>query len=505
MASEVTPLPSPTGGWNTRDPLDGMPQEDAIQLDNFFPDTGFVFLRKGHIEHCDTTETDPIGTLFAYNGGAAKDLLAAVAGDILDVTTSTPAVLATGYNSDVWTYTNHSAGGTPRLIAANDSGSDVPWVYDGATVAPVVVTGVTDTDLSQVVLHAQRLFYVEKDTLKVWYTTAGAFQGALTLFDFGPFCKKGGTINAVGSWTRDSGGGGADDMFAMVTTEGEVLIYSGIDPSSATDWLLQGVFAVGKPIPGARCLVNTGPDLVLICSDGFQPLSEYLVYGSTRAKDTQLARKIANAASTAVTDYRLLPGWQGQLYSDASMLIVNVPQSETLIYQYVANTTTGSWCRFIGMNARCWATLDGDLYFGGTDGVVYQAWTGTVDVTSDIVGQMVTSYQYVGGRGAQKQFLMCRPVLQVTGPLTYALGVNVDYSAPATLPVVTSNNLSGSLWGTGLWGTAIWASSSYSLQRTWAGVSGIGYSVAVHMQVSTQTISVRVNSFDLMHQKGWAI
>lgn len=504
-AGQTVSMPSPTGGWNTRDPLDQMSPQDAIQLDNFFPDTGSVALRKGCVEFCDTGEADPVGTLFPYSGGGTQNLLAAVAGSIYDITGGTPTSLDSGYNSDVWSWTNHSTSGTPRIIAANDSGSDVPWVYDGATVTPVAVTGVTDTNLSQVMLFAQRVFYVERNTLSVWYTTVGAFQGALTEFDFGPLCKRGGTINALGTWTRDNGAGGADDLFVVVTTEGEVLLYSGIDPATADDWVLQGVFTVGKPIPGPRCLVNTGPDLVLICADGVQPLSEYLIYGSTRASDTQLARKIANAAQSAVADYGALAGWQGITYGLASMLLINVPQTETTAYQYVANTTTGAWCRFKGWNAYCWAVHDDALFFGAADGLVFQAWTGTIDDVSDIVGEIVTSYQYVGGSGANKRFTLCRPVLQVDGRLVYSLGINVDYSNTGYLPTVSSNTPSGAVWGTSLWGGAAWGSGSLSLQRSWSGVSGIGYAAAVHMLVSTQTMTVKVNSFDLMYERGWAI
>lgn len=504
MPSQVASLPSPTGGWNTRDPFDRMPPQDAIQLDNFFPDTNYCQLRRGHIEHCDTGETDPIGTLFSYSGGGDDVLLAAVAGDIVDVTTATPASLATGYNSDIWNYTNHSSGGTPRLIACNDSGLDVPFVFDGTTVTPAVLTGVTDTDLSQVLLHAQRVFYVQRGTLSVWYTTAGAFQGALTQFDFGPFCKKGGTINAIGSWTRDNGTGGADDLFVVVTTEGEVLLYAGTDPAAGI-WELNGVFAVGKPVPGPRCLVRTGPDLVLLCADGFQPLSEYLLYGTTRAVDTSLARKIANAAQSAVATYGSLTGWQGIIYGEASMLLINVPQSSTTVYQYVANTTTGAWCRFLGMDAFCWAVLDGKLYFGQAGGIVCQAWTGPADITSDIVGAVITSYQYVGGMGAQKRFIMCRPVIQTNGPITYSLGVSVDYSTLQTLPTISSNDTSGGLWDAAIWDSSVWATTTMTVQKNWAGVSGIGYSVAVQIKVSTQTLSMRLNSFDLMYERGWAI
>lgn len=503
---QTVSIPAPTGGWNSRDPLDAMPQDCAYQLDNFFPETGTVSLRSGHVEFCDTGEGDPIQTLFSYSGASDEKLLAAVNGKIYDVTSGTVgAALATGYAKDVWTWTNYASGGGTFLIGANDSGSDVPFVYDGATITDVAVTGVTDTDLSQVVLHAQRVFYVERNTLSVWYTTAGAYQGALTQFDFGPLCRKGGSINAIGSWTRDNGAGGADDLLCIVTTQGEVLLYSGIDPSTAADWQLKGIFTVGLPVVGPRCLVNTGPDMVLFCADGFQPLSDYLQYGETRAGSTDLARNIGNSAQEAVALYRSEPGWQGILYSDSSMMIVNVPQTGGTFWQFVANTTTGAWCRFKGLDGYCWGRLEGNVYFGGASGIVYKAFTGATDNGSDIVAEMITSFQYVGGRGVNKRFTMCRPVLQTNGQLQYGLNVAVDYANPSPLAVVNSNVPAGSVWDTAIWDAGIWSTEDLSLQRVWSGVSGIGYAVAVHMLISTHTISVNVNSFDLMYEQGWSI
>jgi hypothetical protein len=503
---QTVSLPAPTGGLNSRDPLDSMPADNAFLLDNFFPETSTVRLREGYVEFCDTGQADPVQTLFSYSGAGSDQMLAAVSGNIYDVSTSTPsAALGTGFATDVWSWSNFASGGGAFLLMANDSGADIPQVYDGATLTDTALTGVTDTELSQVVLHAQRVFYVQRNTLSVWYTTAGAYQGALTQFDFGPLCRKGGTINAIGSWTRDNGSGGADDLFVVVTTQGEVLLYSGIDPATAGDWVLKGIFTTGLPVRGPRCLMNTGPDMVLFCADGFQPLSDYLQYGETRAGQTDLARNIGNAAQESVANERNEPGWQGILYSDGSAMIVNIPQGSGTFYQYVANTTTGAWCRFKGWDAYCWGRLQADVYFGGDAGIVYHAFNGVSDNGIDIVGEMVTSYQYVGGRGVNKRFTLCRPVLQTNGQLQYSLNVNVDYASPAPLATVNSNPATGSLWDSGLWDDALWGEDSLSLQRVWSGVSGLGYAVAVHMKVSTHTLSVNVNSFDLMYEQGWSI
>lgn len=259
--ASIGTIPCPVGGWNAYNSLDNMPPTDAAVLTNFFPETSNIRLRRGYIEHCDTGESTPVGSLMEWSGGSSSQLLAATNGKIIDVTSSTPSVLATGYGSDIWSTTSFSSAGGQYLLAANDSGADTPFVYNGTIVAAVVVSGVTATDLCQVHLYNQRVFYVERNSLSVWYTTAGAFQGALTEFDFGPFCARGGEIAAVATWTRDNGFGGVDDLFIVVTTKGELLVYIGPNPGSSTTWSMQGRFVLGEPVKGAalRCPHWPGP------------------------------------------------------------------------------------------------------------------------------------------------------------------------------------------------------------------------------------------------------
>jgi len=482
-----------------------MPPTDAAVLTNFFPETSNIRLRRGYIEHCDTGESTPVGSLMEWSGGSSSQLLAATNGKIIDVTSSTPSVLATGYGSDIWSTTSFSSAGGQYLLAANDSGADTPFVYNGTIVAAVVVSGVTATDLCQVHLYNQRVFYVERNSLSVWYTTAGAFQGALTEFDFGPFCARGGEIAAVATWTRDNGFGGVDDLFIVVTTKGELLVYIGPNPGSSTTWSMQGRFVLGEPVKGPHCVVRTGPDLVLLCADGYQPLSTYLATGRSRAQTTNLGLKIGNAASQAVRSYKSLDYWHGCLYPEGTALIINVPNSATEFVQHVVNTTTGAWCKFTGLQAYSWGLLNGNPYFGSSGGIVYRWDTGSADGDADIVGEIVTAFSFPGGRGAQKRFTMIRPVVEVNGNITYAMGVNVDYNLSTTLPTISSNVPTGGTWGTAIWGTSTWGVGGTNIQRRWVGVTGIGYAVAAHLKVATQTVSMSVNSFDLAMEPGGPI
>lgn len=504
MPIQVVSYLSPTGGWNSFNARDNMPETDAVILDNFFPEMSYVRLRNGYTTHCDTgAGAHNVGTLMTYNSGTTSVLLAACNGHIYDVSTNVPASLVAGKGSDIWSFTNYRSSGS-KLLAANASGLDKPIVYDGATIADVAVTGVTDTSLSMVHIYMLRTFYVQKDTLSVWYTTAGAYQGALTEFDFGPLCTKGGSIAAVNTWTRDNGFGGSDDLFVVVTTEGEVLLYSGTNPGDASAWSMSGRFVVGTPVAGPHCVVSTGPEMILLCEDGFQPLSQYLSLGESRATMTNLAQKINKDASDAVQLYGSNTGWQGLLYPRGTALYINIPvdTSAGTYYQYVVNTATGSWCRYTGMNATSWAVFNNAPYFGGTDGKVYLSDNGPADGASDIVGEICTAFKYAGSRGVQKRFTLARPVLQVSGNLRYTMDVATDFDTSETLPTVSFNYSSGSLWGTGLWGTSIWGQGNTSLFRRWSSVSGLGFASAVRLKVSTQSIAVKVNSFDIGFEMG---
>jgi len=505
--ASIATIPTPVGGWNVMSSLDNMPPADAVILDNMFPETSAVRLRRGYNEHIDTGETDPVKTLMEYAGGDNIQLLACVAGKVFDVSDGAIAAveLATGYSTDIWSFTNYSTAGGQYLLAANLTGMDVPWVYDGTTVSPVVVSGVTATDLIYVSIYQQRVFYVEKDTLSVWYTAAGAFQGALTQFDFGPFCTRGGEIAAITTWTRDNGFGGVDDLFVVATTKGEVLIYNGPNPSVDTTWAMQGRFIVGEPVKGPHCLVRTGPDVIFLCSDGFQPLSSYLQMGQTRAQETDIASKIGNAASDAVKLYDTLDGWQGFLYPEGTALMINIPTDTDAFMQYVVNTTTGAWCRYLGLTSYTWCRFNGEPYFGGDAGKVYLWDTTPSDNGSDIVGEVLTAFNFLGSRAAQKRVTMTRPVVTVNGTLSYVLGVNVDFDTTSSLVAASSNIPVSGTWGFATWDSDRWGAAAGMVQRRWIGVHGTGYAVAVHLKVSTHTVSMYCNSFDVAFEPGGPI
>ena len=141
---------------------------------------------------------------------------------------------------------------------------------------------------------------------------------------------------AATAWTINTTGYGVVDHLVFISSQGEVVMYSGSDPSSATAWTIAGMFRIGRPI-GRRCFQKIGGDVVLITADGAYPLSKAL-----RSDDTQpseaITDKIANLINSDVQSYGNNFGWQPILYPIGNKVLINVPYQENAVcYQYVSN------------------------------------------------------------------------------------------------------------------------------------------------------------------------
>ena len=82
--------------------------------------------------------------------------------------------------------------------------------------------------------------------------------------------QLGGYLVAAGTWTIDAGYG-VDDNLVFITSNGEVIVYSGTDPSDITKFALVGVWRIGKPV-GKRCLMKYGGDMIILTYNGLYPL-----------------------------------------------------------------------------------------------------------------------------------------------------------------------------------------------------------------------------------------
>lgn len=477
-------LPPPVEGWDTREALADMPVKRAVILDNWFPGTDKVTLRRGHSSHATGmsgnvesllpyTPVTGTGELFAANGGSIYDVSAAGA---------VGAAVATGFSNNRFQHVQIGTAGGNFLLVMN--GEDTPQTYDGTTWANATMTGPTIANLIWCNLHQRRLWFGEKESLTAYYLAVNAITGAASSFSLAGLAGLGGYIMAMGTWSRD-GGAGADDVAVFFTSEGQAILYSGTDPSSASTWSLVGVFNIGKPI-GRRCMIKAGADLIMVTQDGYVAASSILSSDRAQAERVAISQQINKAVNDAVRDYGALFGWQPFIYPKGAMLLFNVPQSTTKIYQHAFNTITQAPCRFTGVNALCWGLLNDNAYFGGADGVVYKFDDGKSDAGSAIAGDALQAFSDLGAPGVNKKITLVEPLFESDGNPNAALDLNTDYQVKAPTAVSAASANTSATWGVSKWGVDTWGSAS-QIYRGWRGVRGIGRSSALRVRVSTTT------------------
>ena len=508
--NNVASLPAPVGGWNARDSLANMAPTDAVTLDNLFPGVSSVSLRGGYSKHA-TGMTGQVESLLVYNAAGTDKMFAVVGGNIFEVTTAgvVGAAKVTSLSNSRWEYTNITTSGGGYLYAAN--GADKPLLFDGSTWTPIdgastpAITGVTTTTLFAPTLFKNRMWFIQKDSLKAWYLPTASVGGAANVLDLSSVAHLGGTIVAMASWTIDAGYG-VDDNLVFVTDQGEVIVYRGTDPTSASTWALIGVWIVGAPI-SRRCLQKYGGDLLILTLDGLIPFASAL-QSSRLDPQVALSDKIQGAFAAAARSYKSNFGW-GLLYNPLNnALMVNIPIAAGSQEQFVMNNITKAWCRFTGWNANCFALLNDKPYFGG-DGYVAVCWTlgsgvaGFNDDGLDINTRALQAFNYFETRGVIKYFTRARPTLYSNGQPTVNIGINVDFQTNADLGALSYVATQYGLWDVGLWNQAVWG-AELIITNNFVGIQGIGYCGGLVFNSASRNVSLEWASTDVVYQLGWA-
>ena len=491
-------LPAPVGGWNARDALGEMDPTDAVTLTNVFPSTTTCNVRFGHTQF-STGLGAQVESLFSYQSGTASRLIAVAGGGFYNISSggAAPAASVSGLTNSRWQYVNVTTSGGSYIECCN--GADNVYTFDGTNWVDqgAAITGVTSSQLININVHKNRIWFCQVGTLKAWYLPTASITGAAAALDLSAFCPHGGYLMAMGTWTIDAGYG-VDDHAVFITSEGDVLVYRGTDPASATTWALVGVWWLGSPI-GRRCFVKYMGDLLLITQDGLVPLSGALQSSRVNPR-VALTDKIQRATSEAVGNYGANFGWQVIPYPNQNMLILNVPVSGGAIQQqFVMNTITGAWCNFTGWYANCWELYGNDIYFGG-NGFVGKAWDSNADAGADISWSALQAFNYFGSRGQNKRFTMFRPTFQITGlPMVEGnMAIDFDQTAPSSsLNVVTG---AGAAWDSGTWDSGQWG--GYNFSRAWQGAAGVGYAAAPNLAGTLNGLELQWISTDVIMEAG---
>jgi hypothetical protein len=499
--SSTVLVQAPVKGWNTLDSIAEMGSEYAVIMDNFIPTSSNVVLRSGNIAH-KTGITGRVETLACYNNATTSKLFGAISDKIYDVTVAgaVGAAVASGKTNGRWQHVNFATSGGQFMYMVN--GQDDPLLYNGTTWTAInaastpAITGITTNKFINVTIHQRRLWFVEKASMKVWYLPVDSIAGAANSLDFSNLFSRGGYLVAMGSWTVDSGTG-IDDLAVFISSEGEVAVYRGTDPASATTWFLQGTYYIGAPL-GYRCFAKFASDLLVINQDGIQAISQALT-SSRVTLTTQVTDKIQPSISDAITNYGLNYGWESILSSAQNCVIVNIPATGAS-EQYVLSTQTRGWCRFTGWDAACFEVMGNDLFFGTANGV-RKAFSGMSDNGVSISGKVLSAFSDMG-TSQLKEFVMARPIIATdSNSLGILLGMNVDYdtSEPVGIPTFTIGT--NATWDSALWDAGIWG-GSLTLKKDWQSVGNVGKTGSMFIKTGSNSSQVQWSAIEYVFMVG---
>lgn len=508
QTAKTTSIPAPIKGLNAKDAIAQMEPTYALVLDNWDCKPSTVDTRNGS-SNWATGLGAWVETIAHYSGGATQKLFGAASTHVYDVT-STGAVGAAVVSSMTnarYQWTNFATAGGTYLYMVN--GTDKPLLYDGSAwvkidgISTPAITGVTTTSLITVNAFKSRLYFIEKNTLHVWFLPLQSIAGAASQFDLSSIFTKGGYLMSMMTWTIDSTNG-IDDYAVFITTEGQCAVYQGYDPTFASTWNLVGVFNMGRPI-GRRCFAKMGSDVVVLCADGVALLSKELT--TDRSQSATVSYNILDMINNDVQAYSANFGWQPVYYPFGNKLIINVPVVENNTqYQYVMNTITGAWSTWgkenSALNAACWDTFQDALYYGGNGVVVKADLTGTLaDNGASIISDMKPAFSYFGDLGQSKLFTMVRPIFLSTDPITPSYALCLDYADQ--VPSTPANAVgTGSPWDTSPWDITSWGASGFEVNKKWLTVGGIGYAASLRMATQVNGVKASLQSIDYVYEAG---
>lgn len=516
-------LPAPIAGLNVRDSLAQMDPRFAIQMDNFWPTAWGVFVRRGWSYHAVLPNAVTCNSLLTYTSttGAEHLFAAASNGRIYDVTapTTSPAEVVANVGQRVESVNFTNVFGTYLICV---SGAQVPFFFNGTIWNTLVITGdlgdggvppppdptpLDPTKLVDVEVFKRRLWFVEKGSTRAWYLDTDAIQGTASLFDLGEVFPRGGFLKEIATWSVDTGDG-LNDKLVFISSEGDIALFSGIDPDQ--DFVLDGLFRIAAPI-NRRSAVKRGGDLVVATLEGVTSMAAVLQEQSESGAQT--ISEVIKPLLSVITNPESLSNiedWQLTVFSRLEMLIYNTRDAQGTTHQYVMNNTTKAWTRFTGIDARCWGRKEGEPYFGGP-GYVGKFWDTAGDGANPendspgvvIQAQAIQAYSYFDSTGRQKHFRMARPVLRAGSTPSVDVAMLVDYNGvnPTYAPDPTPLGYNFAVWDVSLWDEALWGQNAIPFLR-WYNVGAIGMAGAIAISIKTATISTVWIATDLLAESG---
>lgn len=440
-------LPAPSKGISERQSqFNGNPLY-ASTLVNFWPVRNGLMQAPGYTLWGSKPGIGTIHTVLVYNPASFWGVTSIGTYD-LSAGGVFPASATGGSVLPVYGINFTNSAGNAFLVSAG-------WgvkIFDGASWTVPVITGPSDpTKLSYVWSFKRRLFFLSTaagEETYAWYLPVDSIQGEAKKFPVGPNFTRGGYLVSGGAWTLD-GGNGPDDYCFFVSSEGEVAIYEGIDPSSADSFALVGVFYLGK-VGDAACWVKEGADVLISSAFGIFSLSKIV-------KGVVVTPAVAETSEIAEIWSRISNRRPFKLAYFTGMSMLVAYNSDACFAQ---NRETKAWTELPLYLAACFVQINLTIASSSTDLNFFFGRSGSLDGEvfrfggNSANGAAISSYFNqipfsLSGQGAGAVKLM-KPVWQVvyTPAQAAALGFSAVCSIASELDSTSTVTQDWNVWQT---------------------------------------------------------
>lgn len=502
-------IKAPYKGLNSIDSLAEMSPDYAVQFTNFIATPFGPSPRMGY-EKFATGFTSSVTSMFAYNGRSAGNnkLFAVSGGSFYDVTAGgaigSAVVSGQSTSATYWQYSSQSTSAPLNYIVCVN-GVNAPQLYNGSTwtTCSQVSSPSSPGQFSQndqngnavsisafmdVINHAERWWFVSENSTIAYYIGIAAVGGQLEAFDFGPQFPRGGNLQKLASWTIDTGAG-VDYILVAISNKGDIVLYSGNDPSQAATFTLIGQYQLGAPI-GQRCTIPLAGDIGYLSRDGLYALSKYL---QSARVDIQSAMTyaITPTIQSEFIQWGSTVGWDLVIQPTQEVLLVNVPQgAQTTNIQFCYNMVTQGWSQFTGWPAQCFCLFNEQLYFGGTDhvGIAFTGYTDAANSSgsggSNVIATALQAFSDLGYQGMKKVTGVKPYLLSGQTNPSVSVGINTDFNLNSILGSATATPPSGAVWDSAVWDSSNWIGAQVTPNQWYMPQSWPGEYIAITVSIS---------------------
>lgn len=393
----------------------------------------------------------------------------------------------------------HTSPGSGTFAAARIA-SPGQWTLDIAADGSNWITGPPGTPvengsgLTYVCKYRNRYFFVERNSMNAWYLPLNAVGGALSQIPLSGAATKGGKLMFCAVWSLDAGDG-TDDKIVFMTNLGEIIVFTGSNPSDAANWRQEGRFDMSPPM-GMNAHIQIGGDLLVATVDGILPTSSAVTKDRAELELAAITRNIKPMWREEAIDKRE-HAWTMCKWDEYGGIFVTLPGDPAGKHKcLVVNAATGAWARYTGWDAMCFARMRGDMFFGTQDGRVMQADRTGYDDGASYTCTMVGGWEVFQSPSQTITWKQARASFSARGGEVFIpqLGGTTDYVV--TLPTPPSAAPDPGildLWDQGLWDDATWDSGTPTVpvirNTGWVSIGLTGFSHAPVVQVTMAQVA----------------